>query len=258
MAPGQKSEGHGERRLFVAWQHPLTRAVSPVACLTDRGADAAERYVFSYLKNAESLEGFEPFLAFPVLDRAYTSDRLFPFFENRTMSRRRADFPAYVQSLSLPQSAEPFDILERSGGKRSTDPIEVFAEPVVDGDQGIFCFFARGIRHVDGASEVAQTLEAGERLYLAIDAQNLHNDRALLLLTAKRRCIGFVPDYLVNYLHDMLGACVSSDVVVEVVHRNVADLPASRWLLCKVTTCWPKHYRAFADESFSTIVDAVH
>lgn len=245
------SRPHG-RRLFVAWQNPESRSVSPVGCLIEVGPPESRIYYFSYLKRAQDVANFEPFVAFPDFGSVYRSETLFPFFQNRVMSRRRADYPEYVRSLRLPADAEPFDILARSGGRRSTDPIEVFPEPDVDVEtaHATVFFFVRGIRHLDGAEEAARSVFAGIRLYLAHDLQNPFNPRAYLLVTGRRRCAGWVPDYLVEYTHDMINVCGSEQVSVQVDHVNDFALPASRWLLCKMTTCSPDQYVSFSGGDF--------
>jgi hypothetical protein len=63
------------RRLFVTWQRPTTRRVSVVGVLTQDDSG----YVFRYVQNARSVEGFEPFAAFPEWTREYRSAELFPF-----------------------------------------------------------------------------------------------------------------------------------------------------------------------------------
>jgi len=89
---------------------------------------AAGDFEFRYLRGAETDPDFRPFIGFPDLHRLYRSTEQFPFFENRLMSRGRADYSAYLGSLGLAHNADPFEVLARSGGRRATDTVEVVAE----------------------------------------------------------------------------------------------------------------------------------
>lgn len=89
----------------------------------------ATRYSFAYLKLAERLAHFEPLPGLPDVHRRYDSDQLFPVFANRVMPRRRPDYDLFTARLDLTGDADPFEVLARSGGRRATDRIEVFAAP---------------------------------------------------------------------------------------------------------------------------------
>jgi hypothetical protein len=85
------------RRLAVAWQHPVTRAIEPVGILE---CDEAG-YRFRYVRNALRVEGFRPLLGFPDLHRTYESTRLFPLFAQRVMDARRPDYRRMLGPLSF-------------------------------------------------------------------------------------------------------------------------------------------------------------
>src|SRR5437667_10297479 len=114
------------RTLFLAWQHPESRAWYPVGKLTHDGAE----YQFVYTKGAQLANaqvGFQPLRTFPSFGDIYESDQLFPLFSNRLLSRSRPDFPDFVSWLNLPETEDdPVIILARSGGRRETDQLEVF------------------------------------------------------------------------------------------------------------------------------------
>src|SRR6266487_4370058 len=93
------------RRLAVAWQHPESRTIQPVGLLVYDG----ERYLFEYVRNAQNVEDFVPFVSFPDVGRAYSSTRLFPLFSQRVMDPRRPDFVRYVRTLDLSPEATPWE-----------------------------------------------------------------------------------------------------------------------------------------------------
>ena len=238
-------------RLFVAWQDPKSRRFHAVAQL-DRTSTGDYRFV--YLKNAETLEGFDPFVSFPNLHRTYISDRLFPLFENRLMSPRRPDYPQFVEDLGLPEDADPFDLLGRSG-RRATDSIEVFAEPHMNDDTGHLStwFFVRGIRHVLEDDAVLQQLRNGDELQLVPDPDNVANGQALLVLEGTSHRIGYVPDYLVDTIHRLRDSGAAVRVMAERV--NPPDTPWRARVLCRLEADAPTGFRAFDDPQFLPVLD---
>jgi len=112
------------RKLIVNWQHESAGAVVPVAELLATRPPEETYFEFGYIEGVrKALEhGFQPFLAFPDLDRRYIGSELFPFFSNRVLSRTRPDYTAYVEALGLSvQTASEVDLLGRSTGRRQTD-----------------------------------------------------------------------------------------------------------------------------------------
>ena len=247
------------RRLFVAWQDPETRSIEPVAVLTklDRDGEKAE-YRFAYLKRATHLGRFEAFASFPDINRAYYSTALFPFFANRVLARGRQDYEAMMELLDLSVEAEPFEVLERSGGRRETDRLEVFPEPTVLDGQTTCLFFLRGIRYFEGAEDAAATLEKGAELRILMDVQNQANSQAVLLAkeigTGDLKPLGYVPDYLAEHVHQVLRRCGARDVRVTAEHINRPDTPRHMRLLCRIESCQPEIYRPFSGQAFEEVV----
>jgi len=141
---GSWDAGRSPGSLIVAWQHPASRLISPVGLL-EHGVS----YRYRYLRRAQYVEGFLPFLGFPEWERTYVSDRLFPLFSQRIMSPRRPDFRQFLRQLHLSADATPWEQLERSEGRRTGDTVQVFPIPLVRDDGSTTCrFLVHGIRHV--------------------------------------------------------------------------------------------------------------
>ena len=92
------------KTLFLAWQDKREKSQLwfPVGRLDVNVA--RPRYAFGYTrgaKKAESKSGFAPLYDFPSFDRRYTSDRLFPLFENRVMTNQREGFQDYLALLAI-------------------------------------------------------------------------------------------------------------------------------------------------------------
>lgn len=242
-----------ERSLFVSWRDPNGGLIHPVGLLIRRVRPDGEQYSFGYLKLAENLPGFEPLPGLPDLHRRYDSDQLFPVFANRVMPRRRPDYDVLASRVDLSGDADPFEVLARTGGRRATDRIEVFAAPerTPDGNSSAL-FFARGIRHVDGAAEVVASLHPGDLLVLQDDSDNPHNPRAVLLRVTDGMQIGWVPNYLVDHVHD-LRQLNASEPVVTVEHVNDESVDPHMRLLCRLEAPWPDMYRPFSGPEFQTL-----
>lgn len=251
------------RRLAVAWQHPDTRLISPVAMLEFDGVT----YRFSYIANAERVDGFQPLLGFSDLHRAYSSPHLFPIFAQRVMDPRRPDHARYVQRLGLPDDATPWEQMMRSGGRREGDLLQLFPEPEVRDDGSVVCsFLVHGIRHVpesgiDGHGhavtvEALETqlasLEAGQELRLIREPSNPVNNRAVLTATHDRFPLGWVPDLLLDDLYEFSDGNPEG-VEVTVQQVNGSDAPPHLRLLACLTARPTKRYQAFTGPSWETL-----
>ncbi|CAN5294801.1 hypothetical protein BH18ACT4_BH18ACT4_14640 [soil metagenome] len=247
--------GARQRSLFVSWRDPDVGSIFPIGRLIRRIGPEGERYSFAYLKRAERLDRFEPLPGLPNLHDRYDSDRLFPVFANRVMPRSRPDYDLLASRVDLEGDADPFEVLARTGGRRATDRIEVFAGPerTVEGESRAL-FFARGIRHVDGAADAVATLRPGDRLALVDDTQNELNPRAMLLRISDGRQVGWIPDYLVDHVYE-LRELNGADAIVVVEHVNDDAVAAHMRLLCRLRAPWPDGYVAFSGPDFQPLVD---
>ncbi|MDO7880646.1 hypothetical protein [Antiquaquibacter soli] len=198
-----------QRELVVAWGHPDTRAIAPVALLSFDG----EKYSFAYLESAASVAGFKPLLGFPEFGVQYTSRALFPLFQQRVMDPKRPDFERYVSELGLSGETSPWEQIYRSGGSREGDTLQLFPVPEYADGAWTSRFLVHGMRHllgktvpIDGVprggysvSELESLLGElveGESLELVAEETNEYTDRALLVTTRGRYPLGYVPDFL--------------------------------------------------------------
>ena len=151
-----------------------------------------DQYEFVYLSGAATRVGFLDLVVFPNFEDVYRSAELFPFFANRLMAPGRADRDGFLASLALAESAQPFEILARSEGRRATDTFEIFPEPTLGDDGRVSAsFLVRGIRHIDGAHDVVDRLVIGDRLTVQPEPENEHDKNAILLV--KGQPIGYLP-----------------------------------------------------------------
>lgn len=218
------------RRLFVVWQNPETRQFVHVAHL-DVQADG--QYVFEYEPGADQVPGFDGFAAFPDLHHRYRSDRLFPFFTNRVLSPRRPEYEMYLDALDITDDEQaPVELLARSGGTRATDTIHIVPEPRTEPDgRQVLLFLASGTRHLESASEGISRLSAGDELLLRPEPDNPVNPNALLLDNTTGEPVGWVPDYLLDLVHDYQDR---GPIQIFVERANGPDAPPHLRLLCRL------------------------
>lgn len=239
-------------RLLLVWQDPVTRSFDPVGALV-RELDGS--FVFRYIRRAERLATFHPLASFPRLDGVYRFADLPPFFENRVMSPRRPDYPAYVRALSLSiEDAPPFEMLARTGGSRATDTFHVVAEPTPDADGRVrTLFLAHGVRHIDGANERIARLRPGDPLHLRAEPGNVNNPRALLIDAGANLAVGYVPNWMLDIVHDLADADPDHRLTVELA--NGPETPPHLRLLCRLEAQFAPDTRPPADPDFDYVGD---
>lgn len=240
-------------RFAVAWQNQVSRSIYPVGVLDlDRGM-----YQFVYLRSVIDVPDFVPFVGFPDLRRIYTSARLFPFFAQRVMDRRRPDFSEYVAALGLTENATELDLLARSSGSRIGDSVRLSREPVVDSDGRIrYDFPVHGLRHVpdrQAAEARLRVLRPDDPLRLQAEPTNRVNSNALLVTTNSGVVLGWVPDLLLDFVHR---AKDWAEVRVTVLKVNTPDQPPHLGLFARLAGSGPPGYRAFSGRDWSTFADA--
>lgn len=120
------------------------------------------------------------------------------------MPRRRPDYGDYVSKLGLDMDADPFQVMARDEGRKLTSRIEVFAPPTrTEGGDLTALFFVRGIRHREGSSNAIRAIRRGDHLAMAADHDNEVNPRAIFIDTLDGKPVSWVPDYLVNTVHEL-------------------------------------------------------
>lgn len=222
------------RTFRVVWQNMRTRQLVHVGWLEFTG----QEFVFAYTPDAELDSDFEPFAAFADLRGTYRSTALFPFFADRVVSSARPDYEHLIAALGLTRAeATPVELLARSWGWTPHDTIQVVPEPVVDGEgREVRPFLVSGVRHVDEdnpdrVGALVAELTPGQVLYLADEPDNPSNPRAIIVEANGRR-VGWIPDYLLDYVHKQRDA--GKEVLAVVEQANGPEAPWHLRLLCRL------------------------
>jgi HIRAN domain len=170
------------------------------------------------------------------LNRLYRARELFPLFKNRVLSPKRPEYPDFIQWLGLnKEDASPVAILERSGGLRGTDKLQVFKRFEIDSDGSFeYTFFAHGLGYLPAsANSRVTTLVRGDRLFLCPDPQNEHDKNAIIIRAEDpAEIVGYCPRYLAKTILMLLELGVDCPrLTVETLSDSA---PANYRLLCKV------------------------
>lgn len=243
-----------DHHLFVTWRHP-DGLIHPVGLLTQRVSDESQEFEFVYLKHAETLDGFPLLPGLPELHRLYVDDQLFPVFRKRQMPRQRPDYAEYVETLGLDVETDPFEVMARNEGRKMTDRIEVFAPPRRTENGNLTAlFFARGVRHLEGASDAVAGLRPGDRLSLLDEPKNSTNPQAILINTRNNKTVGWIPDYLLDTVHDLRDLIGEDDIMITAEHVNPPEVEPYMRLICRLTAPWPENYEPLSGPQFQPIV----
>lgn len=224
------------RAFHVVWQDIDTRQLVRVGRLEFTG----DRFIFSYAPDAELHAGFEPFPSLPDYRRTYESDALFPIFAERMVTTAQTDYDSLVHALGLTrEQATPVEVLARSWGRRPHDTIQIVPEPEQhdDGTETL-PFLVSGVRHAhedvegddpDKVSERVAGLVHGQQLDWRDEPDNTANENAIRLQTSGR-LVGWIPNYLLDYIHKKRGEGYGLRVTVE--HANGPETAWHLRLLC--------------------------
>ena len=212
--------------LFLAWQAPESRCWFPVGRLDAELDAGSSRYEFSYIAGAREAREAADFLlvpGFPELDAPYRSEKLFPFFENRLMNRRRPERAEYLHQLGLdPARWDPVSELSAPFNHAHGNGFEVYPD-VVPNDDGMFQtqFVVHGLRYTNPHSiERTNGLEAGEELRLSLELNNPITGHAVTVKTADQYIIGWLPRYLVDVVYQD-GGWLVGDAEARVAQLNL-------------------------------------
>lgn len=226
-------EVEARRSFRVIWQDPSSRSLVHVGWLEFTGAG----FEFSYTDDARNHPRFTPFPPFPILDDTYASTELFAFFAVRLISAADPSYEAVLDAVGLAgRDATPVEILSLAPDP-AHDTIQVVPEPTESSDGTLTrTFLVSGVRHADddsagAASNAISRLRSGDRLALVPEPTNSHNPRALQV-AAGTTAVGWLPDYLVDEVHQYLASDRAVEVLVE--RANGANTPPHVRLQCRL------------------------
>lgn len=206
------------RSFLVTRQSPDgSRGFEPLGALAalDEG-----RWSFQYVRQV--VDGaVRPLPGVPVSAYATTVPYLFPVFAQRVLSPRREDREKILHELDLAPDAGAFEILQRNGGRRQGDSIELIRMPeyLADGQVSVE-FLVHGVRHRSPLEqESIGHLVPGDPVDLRAEPGNAHDPWAHKVLVHDETTVGWVPAPLTQYVESL--AERRAEVIV--AHGNAVD-----------------------------------
>ena len=254
------------KSLYLAWQAPEngtnSKAWYPIGRLDAESVgneivSCRYRYTGGAI-TAQKAVGFEPLVSFPRFEEDYTSEKLFPLFQNRLLSPKRADYPEFISWLDMnPEEADPISILSVSGGLRVTDNLHTIpkVEQTADGSFKLR-FFVHGLRHLpEHSQQRARTLQAGDKLRVMVEVNNPATRLAVCLLTDNDEytMVGWAPRYLVTDLIKCIPE--APKIKATVVKVNNAHAPINQSVLVEYSGQAPESHHLMDSPDFSPLVD---
>ena len=230
--------------LYLEWQNTQTRRWYTIGRL-QRDAEGLFEFVYTQgFNDATQQGGLQPLVGFDDPSKTYRSKALFPQFENRLMSPSREEFPINLERLGLKDATDPLAVLARSGGRRETDRLLLYAAPdrvVGTGTADLFRahFFINGARYTPSEG-LGSKLE--EPLRLLWDFQNPEDPNAVMVSTRDNHLLGWIPRH---FAADIL-ALRDARAALETAIERVNPPPAPAWCryLITVSALWPEGFRA--------------
>ncbi|MEZ0194072.1 hypothetical protein Q1Z72_13780 [Pseudomonas qingdaonensis] len=244
---------------FVVWQDPETTMWEPVAKLTE--TDGV--FKFSYTRGALN----KRFVGFPRMDqlnKEYSSNELFPFFQNRLIPDRRPEYYSMLTWLDmLPGESKPIEILSASGGSRKTDNFRIVKVPErTEVGEYRLKFFISGVAYLsDELKHEVSNLVRGAELSCALQPSNSADPNAVIIINSStNNSIGYYPRYLNEDLIRLNKACgVESHSLitrVNVVKVN-CTAPEQYRVLCESVTPWPQGFLPFQSDKYKLLVEEI-
>jgi len=244
------------KKVYLAWQDAETRSWFPVGQLTYND----KVYRFMYTKGAKVSNNFIPFGQMIDLEYVYESDKLFPLFANRLISKTRPEYKNFLYWLNMSENEDdPLALLALSGGTRETDSLEVFSCPDKSSNGKYHMhFFSHGIRYLpEHAVQLINNLKPKDKLFLMHDLQNPYDKFALAIRTSEKpTIIGYCPRYFTEDFLFLLNQCGGSNVHLEVERVN-KDAPTQLRLLCSLSAPWADAFKPCSSELYSAIAQEV-
>lgn len=217
--------------------------------------ECADRsFAFVYLAEAVTADWFVPLPGLGNTSHVHRSERLFPIFASRVIGLGRPDRPNTLEVLDLALESTPFEILERSGGRRVGDAIEVLPVPRIDPSGHLRVeFFVHGVRYIDEAAlRALESLAPGDLLRLAPEPDNPADARAICVSDQHANFrLGYVPAPLTGLVGDVLSTHGST---LRVVRANGAEAGFHFRLLVELEGTLPAgHPGPFRSERWRTV-----
>lgn len=206
--------------LWLIWQNVETRQRYHIGSLYYEN----DIYTFSYetkgyrRKLSEAIDnGYRPHLAFPDINKTYTSHTLFGPFARRLPDTRRPDYQSVLQDLGLSPECTELDVLQATGGILATDSYEFVSPIVVKNNSFDMDFFIAGWRYYEG-NQVIEQLQPGDNVKFLLDPENVHDNKAVIVFSTDGAKLGYIPAFYSGWMFKIIEEGYNYQATVEDIH----------------------------------------
>lgn len=239
-------------KLILAWRNPENRRWTPVGNLSYKD----KLYYFNYTNGVKGTK-FQTFGQMNSLNTTYVSEKLFPIFENRLLSKSRPEYNDFLNWLGVDNINTDDRLMElsRSRGIRATDELQLFPIPEKNNNNSYeVLFFSHGISHIsEHYIQRLSKLNINDTLPIMKDVQNEVDPLALSLRAQgdPAELLGYCPAFFVKDFNKLMEINGNKNVHVTVEKIN-STAPLQLKLLCKLTTKWPSNFKPFSGKDFNS------
>lgn len=197
------------KTLLVVWQDEISRLYYHIGTLSYY----KDYYEFFYTikklgqrKLGDALKkGYMVHPAFPEIDKAYRSEKLFPAFDRRIPSPDRQDFKAILTDLGLAKDASKMEILRATRGRLAADTYS-FEQPLCREEDGKLrsSFFIHGMRHENLPENWFSWISVSSVVKLVQEPTNPYDENAVAIYTNDGKMLGYVPNFYSQAIFSLL------------------------------------------------------
>lgn len=194
--------------LLVIWQNKTNLLYYHVGTLSFDG----NYYTFTYTHHENShrtvqealQNGYHLHPSFPILEKEYKSENLFPTFDRRIPSLEREDFKEIITDLGLPAHPDRMDILKATRGILSGDTYS-FEQPLRMKNNVLQThFYINGMRHRNLPGSWSSLIHVNEKLLLLPEPTNPKDSRAVRIETNSGLHLGYVPGFYAEAINSLI------------------------------------------------------
>ena len=169
-----------------------------------------------FLKEAMD-NGSRPHVAFPDINKTYTSTKLFGPFSRRLHDPRRPDYSERLKELGLSPKPTEMEVLRATGGILATDSYEFVTPIFIDEDYFALDFFIAGWRYYDGERVIHQ-LKVGDTVHFLLENDNDKDNRAVIVMSMNGEKLGYIPAFYSGWMYEILKRNCDYKVRVVAIH----------------------------------------
>jgi hypothetical protein len=245
------------KSLLVIWQNKETSLYYHIGTLTFDGIT----YFFTYTHHNDSprtvmeaiRNGYFLHPSFPVIDKTYKSENLFPAFDRRIPSAEREDYNLILNDLGLDLNSDRMDILRVTRGMLSGDTYS-FEQPLrLKNNKLQTDFYINGMRYQNLPENWNMNIHKDDCLQLIPEPSNPYDKRAVRIETLSGIHLGYVPGFYAEAIKSLIEYNTRPILTI----KEIRPKSSPQWWVHTEFSCDIKNPGSFFHEvSLSGVIEA--